>query len=46
MLAFPTAFWLIAYLTPQIIMLLRPVPDLKRKYNASWALVTGGGYVK
>jgi len=24
-------------------MSIRPVPDLKKKYNATWALVTGGG---
>ena len=24
-------------------MILRPVPDLKKRYNAKWALVTGGG---
>ena len=42
-LAFPTGFWLVAYLMPQIYMLLRPVPNLKNKYNATWALVTGGG---
>ena len=42
-LAFPTAFWLVAYLLPQLYMALRPVPDLKKRYNADWALVTGGG---
>ncbi|KAL9191233.1 hypothetical protein ACHAXT_000939 [Thalassiosira profunda] len=43
-LAFPTAFWLVAYLIPQIYMAcLRPVPDLKQRYNATWALVTGSG---
>jgi short-subunit dehydrogenase len=41
--AFPTIFWLIAYLIPQVFMILRPVPDLKKRYKASWALVTGGG---
>ena len=43
MLAFPTAVWLVAYLLPQIYMAFRPVPNLKRKYNAEWALVTGSG---
>lgn len=43
MLAFPTLFWLISYLIPQIYMAVRPVPDLKKKYNATWALVTGAG---
>ena len=41
--AFPTAFWLVAYLLPQIFMVLRPVPDLKKRYDAEWALVTGSG---
>jgi len=42
-LAFPTAFWLVAYLIPQLFMAFRPVPNLKTKYNAEWALVTGSG---
>jgi NADPH:quinone reductase-like Zn-dependent oxidoreductase len=42
-LAFPTAFWIVAYLTPQIYMMVRPVPNLKQRYRAEWALVTGGG---
>ncbi|KAL7531312.1 hypothetical protein ACHAXR_003972 [Thalassiosira sp. AJA248-18] len=42
-LAFPTAFWLVMYLTPQIYMCFRPVPDLKKRYDAKWALVTGSG---
>jgi short-subunit dehydrogenase len=41
--AFPTLFWLVAYLLPQIYMCYRAVPDLKKRYNAEWALVTGGG---
>lgn len=41
--AFPTVFWLLAYLIPQIYMAFRPVPDLKKKYDAKWALVTGAG---
>lgn len=40
-LAFPTVFWLVAYLIPQLYMAFRPVPNLKKKYNAEWALVTG-----
>ena len=43
LLAFPTLFYLISYLLPQIYMCLRPVPNLKTKYNATWALVTGAG---
>jgi hypothetical protein len=42
-LAFPTAFWLVMYLIPQVFMVLRPVPDLKKRYNAEWACVTGSG---
>lgn len=41
--AFPTVFWLVAYLIPQIWMVVRPVPDLKKKYSAEWGLVTGAG---
>jgi short-subunit dehydrogenase len=41
--AFPTMFWIIMYLVPQIYCLIRPVPDLKKRYDAEWALVTGGG---
>jgi short chain dehydrogenase len=46
--AFPTAFWLLAYLLPQVYMCLRSVPNLKDRYAVSsagscWALVTGGG---
>lgn len=39
----PTLLWLFFYSLPQIYMAFRPVPDLKKKYNATWALVTGGG---
>ncbi|KAL3801702.1 hypothetical protein ACHAW5_010042 [Stephanodiscus triporus] len=44
-LAFPTVFWLIAYLIPQVYMsTIRSVPNLKERYDgASWALVTGSG---
>ena len=41
--AFPTVFWLTAYLIPQLWMAYRPVPNLKEKYDAKWALVTGSG---
>lgn len=41
--AFPTLFWIVMYLIPQLICVIRPVPDLKKRYNAEWALVTGGG---
>jgi short-subunit dehydrogenase len=42
-LAIPTFIWLLAYSIPQLYMVLRPVPDLKKRYNATWALVTGAG---
>lgn len=42
-LALPTVIWLVLYSIPQIYMALRPVPDLKKKYDATWALVTGAG---
>lgn len=42
-LALPTAIWLVAYSLPQLYMALRPVPDLKKRYDATWALVTGAG---
>lgn len=42
-LAVPTIFWLMAYLIPQLLVCVRPIPDLKKKYGAKWALVTGGG---
>jgi short-subunit dehydrogenase len=41
--AFPTIFWVVAYIIPQLICVVRPVPDLKKRYDAKWALVTGGG---
>jgi short-subunit dehydrogenase len=41
--AFPTLFWFVAYLLPQLFMAFRAVPDLKKRYNAKWALVTGAG---
>lgn len=42
-LAVPTMIWLMAYLIPQLYMAYRPVPDLKKRYNADWSLVTGAG---
>jgi FlaA1/EpsC-like NDP-sugar epimerase len=42
-LSFPTTFWLVAYLIPQLYMMVRPVPNLKQRYSAEWALVTGAG---
>lgn len=38
----PVALWALSYFLPLILVALRPVPNLKKKYNASWALVTGG----
>jgi short-subunit dehydrogenase len=42
-LAAPTAIWLVLYTIPQVVMCLRPVPNLKKRYDAEWALVTGAG---
>jgi NADPH:quinone reductase-like Zn-dependent oxidoreductase len=41
--AIPTLIWLTGYLIPQIYMAIRPVPNLKKKYDATWSLVTGAG---
>jgi len=41
--AFPTVFWLTMYLIPQVFMCIRPIPNLKERYDAKWALVTGAG---
>ena len=41
--AVPPAFWIVMYSLPQLYMAFRPVPDLKKRYDATWALVTGGG---
>ena len=42
-LATPTLVYLVAYFIPALYMILRPVPNLKERYSATWALVTGGG---
>eukprot|EP00977_Amphora_coffeiformis_P007740 scaffold1695_cov167-Amphora_coffeaeformis.AAC.10 len=42
-LALPTLVYVVGYLIPQIYMCVRPIPDLKTKYAAEWALVTGSG---
>ena len=42
-LSFPTLFYWITYLIPQLYMCVRPVPNLKQKYATEWALVTGAG---
>lgn len=42
-LALPTIFWIVFYSLPQLYMSIRPVPDLKKRYDATWSLVTGGG---
>lgn len=41
--SFPTILWFVLYSIPQLYMAFRPVPDLKKRYDAKWALVTGGG---
>ncbi|CAM9254557.1 unnamed protein product [Ectocarpus fasciculatus] len=42
-LAIPTILWSIIYLATNLGMLLGGPVDLKKKYNAKWALVTGAG---
>ena len=39
----PTLLWLISYIIPQVLMAVRKVPYLKKKYDANWALITGAG---
>mmetsp|Transcript_8741 Transcript_8741/g.26295 ORF Transcript_8741/g.26295 Transcript_8741/m.26295 type:complete len:319 (+) Transcript_8741:99-1055(+) len=41
-LSLPTILWAATYFLPLVYMRLRGTQDLKKKYNASWALVTGG----
>ena len=41
-LAAPTCLWLAAYVLPLLYIRLRGTQDLKKKYDAEWALVTGG----
>ena len=41
-LAAPTCLWLAAYILPLLYIRLRGTQDLKKKYGAEWALVTGG----
>ena len=42
LLAAPTCLWLAAYVLPLLYIRLRGTQDLKKKYDAEWALVTGG----
>ena len=37
------AFWLTYYVGFNVLMYIRGPVDLKKKYNAEWALVTGAG---
>lgn len=41
-IAAPTVVWSVTYFLPLIFMKLLGPQDLKEKYNAQWALVTGG----
>jgi len=43
LLATPTILWLVLYSIPQLYMAFRSVPDLKKRYDATWSLVTGAG---
>jgi len=40
--ASPTVIWCVTYFLPLIVMKLLGPQDLKEKYQAQWALVTGG----
>ena len=40
--AAPTVIWCVTYFLPLIVMKLLGPQDLKKKYQAQWALVTGG----
>eukprot|EP01031_Cornospumella_fuschlensis_P030863 gene30863-37297_t len=42
-LAVPTALWITLYTLSNLIMSVLGPVDLKKKYKASWALVTGAG---
>lgn len=42
-LALPSVIWLACYAFPLVLNVVLPAsPDLKKKYNAQWAVVTGG----
>mmetsp|Transcript_157 Transcript_157/g.196 ORF Transcript_157/g.196 Transcript_157/m.196 type:complete len:311 (-) Transcript_157:212-1144(-) len=41
-LAMPTLIWCATYFLPLLLVSFRPTPNLKKKYGATWALVTGG----
>ena len=40
--AAPTVMWCVTYFLPLIVMKVLGPQDLKKKYQAQWALVTGG----
>ncbi|CAM9484672.1 unnamed protein product [Ectocarpus sp. 12 AP-2014] len=42
-LAVPTIVWLVTYFVPLLLVAVLPPQNLKKKYGAKWALVTGGG---
>ncbi len=39
----PATIFLLCYWLPELYMSFRRVPNLKKKYDAEWACVTGGG---
>ena len=43
LLALPTLLWLAIYVSNNVYMLLMGPVNMKKKYNAKWALVTGAG---
>jgi hypothetical protein len=42
-LAFPTILWTLLYVSNNVYMKIMGPVDVKKKYNAKWALVTGAG---
>ncbi|KAG5176236.1 hypothetical protein JKP88DRAFT_270878 [Tribonema minus] len=41
-LALPTVLWIVLYFGPLLATMVLPAQNLKKKYGAEWALVTGG----
>ena len=44
-LALPTILWLTVYIFTNLYMYMMGPVDVKKKYNAKWALVTGIIYI-
>ena len=43
LLALPTLLWLVIYICSNLYMLIMGPVNMKKKYKAEWALVTGAG---